>query len=142
MTYRKNTFVKWTSQDAEGPFSHTYKVQSHKDGMITATNQYGNVVGIPDDEGTFRKTRTPKSWSNIKAAKPAPSTPKPIERVRNDSTGVTKMDQVLALLSAERPASRKAAIALVVEELGMTEAGASTYASNANKQQLQHMKWW
>jgi len=45
------------------------------------------------------------------------------------SSGTSKKDRALAIKAANPEASRKALIQMFVEQLGMTPAGASTYAS-------------
>ena len=55
------------------------------------------------------------------------------ERHYRAKNGPTVIDRAIAIAKANPNASRKDLIALFVSELGMTAAGASTYATNARK---------
>ena len=133
--FNKNVFIKWTSTDEDGKFSYVGQVISHVDGMIVFHNSTG-TMGVPEDEGTFAATRKPKKW-NTKAPVAVKSV-KPVKKKAHRSTksdgSFTKYHQVVAQMNENRPASRKDAIALVVREVGMTPAGASTYVAKANKE--------
>jgi len=130
-TFKKNSFIKWSSQDEEGTFSHTGQVVKHADGMIIFTDKKGGEMGVPEDEGKFTSARKPKTWKKPVADKVTKPVAKKAKRVAG---APTKYEQVVELFNAEKPRSRKEAIALAVEEVEMTPAGASTYVAKANKE--------
>lgn len=130
--FRKNTFIKWTSQDEEGTFSHTGQVVKHADGMIIFTDKHGGEMGVPEDEGKFTPTRKPKRWN----VKPGTIFCEPVKGTKQPRFPgqPSKYNVLLDAMKEHRPASRKEAIALGVELAELTAAGASTYVAKANKQ--------
>lgn len=135
--FRKNTFIKWSDKDDQGTFSYVGQVVKHADGMIVFVDTKGSEMGVPEDEGTFTVARKPKHW---KKPTTTPNTDavqamfKAVKKAVKRTDGKTKFDLVVEAMTEHRPASRKEAIALVVEEADMTPAGASTYVAKANKE--------
>lgn len=137
--FTKGQFIRWTSKDNEGTFSHVGQVISHKNGVIVFADANGGKMGVPDTDGKFEVAKKPRTWgAKIGGAKrkvKATSTAhKPVKQKRvRAKGGETKLDQVIALLRNDPPASRKDAIAKIVEAGITTAAGASTYYNSAKK---------
>ena len=64
----------------------------------------------------------------VKATEAIVAVPTPVEQAASGN-GTSKKDRALALKAAHPDVSRKELIQMFVEQLGMTPAGASTYAS-------------
>jgi hypothetical protein len=136
--YEVNSFVKWTGED--GGFSYVGQIK-HFDGETYSIDTEYGIMGVPKDDGRIEQVSKPDWWQSdvitvtpVSDAKPkAPR--KKSKRQRLKGGGPTKLDQVVHLLEGN-PAllnNRKDAIVSIVEQLGMTPAGASTYYSNAKK---------
>ena len=139
MTYQRGTFLNWKSGDENGSFEVDGQVVSHKDGMIAFNLWVGGQYNIPEDDGTFTVISKPRNWTgpDLLEKEPTKTSHKPTKR-RTPRTkgGPTKADQVKQLLE-ERPElldSRAAAIQVIMDEIGMTKAGASTYFQNVRKE--------
>ena len=137
MQFEKGTFLRWQSEDDRGSFDVTGQVASHKNGMVAFNLEVGGQYNIPEDDGTFTVISKPRNWNreDISEEKPAKTKRAPVKRAPRVKGGPTKADQVKALLEAkpELIGNRAAAIAAIMEEVGMTKAGASTYYQNAKK---------
>ena len=132
--FRKNTFIKWSDKDEQGTFSHVGQVVKHEDGMVIFTDKHGGECGVPEDEGKFKQVRKPKSWKAPAKNIGRTAVNKAVKKAKRVAGAPTKYEQVVAVFKSAQPRSRKEAIALVVEEVQMTPAGASTYVAKANKQ--------
>jgi len=131
----KGKFIKWTDRDAQGKFSYSGQIKSVSDEMVVFEDSNGSEYGIPKDEGSWESIKKPKGWKKAVADSVVTPAPKKAPVRRKGSSSPTKLDEVVALLRAT-PAlvsDRKAAIKKIVADIGMTEAGASTYFSNAKK---------
>lgn len=109
----------------------------------------GGLCKVPVDDVTKIEPATKKSDAVLKRANEpvtfkvspkqatlvltAPEQPKKKGPPRRESTGPTKLDLAIDIARANPKASRKELIDLLIAGLGMTPAGASTYASNARK---------
>lgn len=138
--FQKGQFIKWTGKDEDGKYSYSGEFQKMIGDTVIFTDANGIDYGIPKDDGTFEKIAKPKGWKKQplkitvrEAPKAAPK--KESKKPRAQAGAPTRLDQVVALLQAN-PAlinDRKAAIKKIVADVGMSEAGASTYFSNAKK---------
>jgi len=132
-TFKKNSFVIWASKDSEGTFSHKGEVMSHANGIIEFRDSpTSGVMCVPEDEGTFRRIGKPRSWGN-KTSAPSIVTTKRRTTTIAVKSGSTKKEQVIDMLAMHKPTCRKDAMKLIIDELSMTSAGASTYAAQTNK---------
>ena len=133
--FKKGQFIRWTSTDNEGKFSHTGQVVSHKSGMITfITGPNAGEMGVPEDDGSFELVRKPRNWKETTA--PASiSKPKAVRKTvtHTRKTGSSKLDLVVDLLRNDPPVDRKDAINKIVAAGISTPAGASTFYNSAKK---------
>lgn len=137
MMFQKNSFIRWTGKDDDGKFSYTGQIKMMHGDTVIFEDADGVAYGIHKDDGVFESISKPKNWNRPKSVMLKPiEVEKPKKSIKKTDGGPTKLDQVVALLRAN-PAlinDRKKAIEKIVEEIGMTPAGASTYYSNAKKQ--------
>lgn len=127
-------FVKYTDHDEEGTFSHIGEIVEI--GKKISFDTGSAILSVPLEESNkFSLIRRPKNWKSRGTA----ISPK-LEKTQTTSQvvvrtkkGGTKREQVEALVLANPEMSRKEHIDLVVKEVGMTPAGASTYVSEARK---------
>lgn len=129
--FQTNKFVKWTQKDEHGKFSHVGQVTAST--ISTVTMDVHGLVGLltlDKDDGTFTKASKPAGWNTPSST--VAVVPKPKKAARAPGSG-TKLDQVVALVRANQCHTRKEYIDLIVDQIGMTPAGASTYYSNAKK---------
>lgn len=130
MKFTKNTFIKWTGTDADGTFSHVGQVIKHTKGMITFATADGEIT-IADTDGEFTAARKPRTWNVKKPA--AVKNEKPVTKTKRTRKAGGKTAEVVALIKEHKPATRKEAIALIVDAGISTPAGASTHYNNAKK---------
>ena len=147
--FKKGSFVKFTDSDEDGEYSFVGQIQrvDNKAEMIHlyAEKPYGEI-GLPfSDKSNMTSAKKPRGWkvpssqSINRAARPRKKTE--ITVISATSTkGKTKMpktgskgEQVLNIVRANADKSRKELIDIVVDQIGMTPAGASTYVSNSRK---------
>lgn len=139
--FTKGQFVEWTSEDAEGKFTHVGEVVDYSVvSVIIAISQNGSTITIPQNDGTLKLANKPKDWHVVKPAvkveKPEPIAKPTIKRERS-SAGESKADKALdiyksMMVNGAHPA-RSDVIKAFVEQLNMTQAGASTYQYNCKK---------
>jgi len=132
---KKNMFVRWTSMDDEGLFSYRGKITKLSPTKIEITTMTDGVITLDVDDGTFHKIAKPKNWEAPKGVK-RPAKKKTVTRAKR--TGVSKKDtaiQMYADVMADigQAPTRQEMISKFVKELGMSIAGASTYAAMAKK---------
>ena len=137
---KKGTFIKWTAKDQQGSFSHVGQIFSIKDGHVVMSTSNGGAMGFDLTDGTVEVTRKPKTWGVAKACDVEVEVPKTVTsttRAPHESNGVSKKDRAFqsyrdlkCLLAQDgMEPTRKVVIDMFVRDLGMTPAGASTYAS-------------
>lgn len=116
-------FIKWTGQDEDGKFSHT--------GKIISLNEVWVEFQTPAGTMTVKRTEKlePAEAIELKsqAAKPKVDAPK------REVKGGSKLEQAVAIYKAMTEPSRSKLIQAFVTQLGMTPAGASTYANTVRK---------
>ena len=138
--FEKNSFIKWSSSDEAGSFFIVGEVMAVEDDVVTFADEEGMVYGVPVDDSRFTSIKKPKNWRgkviSVESIKPTTTPAKPKAKRTRSTNGSTKLEQVVALLRADSTLvnNRKMAIDKIVEQIGMTSAGASTYFSNAKKQ--------
>lgn len=135
---KKGVFIRWTGADDDGgEASYAGQVTRVREGRITFRTSIGTMT-VPQDDGEFKVTRKPKGWkaepelAPTRLPKVRPAKPRKRRKARAKTGG--KLPQVVALVREHNPATRKEAIALIVRELGMSDAGASTYYNMAKKE--------
>ena len=137
MQYERGTFLRWQSEDDKGSFDVVGQVASHKNGMVAFNLEQGGQYNIPEDDGTFTVISKPRNWAQPDISTEIPTKTKraPVKRAPRVKGGPTKADQVKDLLQArpELVGKRAAAIEAIMQEVGMSKAGASTYYQNAKK---------
>jgi hypothetical protein len=118
-------FIKWTSEDEDGKFSHVGQIISQNDVWIEFQTVHG-VMFVQRNDGKF------EPHAPIKLA----VTDKPkagLDQPKRDVKSGSKLERCLTIYKRMKEASRKDLIAAFVDEVGMTQAGASTYAAQVRK---------
>lgn len=122
-------FIKWTSNDDNGSFTHVGQIKMfHGDTVIFETESDG-MMGIHKNDGTFVSIKKPKGWNKPK------SFMVPLKGKRKTSDAITKKEQALALVrdTYGKGHGRDVAVQRIIDVLGMSKAGATTYFYNAKK---------
>ena len=133
MTFSPGSFVKINDKDPDGAYSLIGIVISHDDSNIQFDCGLGiGIVTAPLSEVV--KANKPNNWQeriDVQQiiAYNAVYIPKTIKPKR--SKGSNKLNDVINIVRSNSSLSRKQLIKMVVEKVGMTEAGASTYISQA-----------
>lgn len=133
ITLKKGSFVRFTANDPrDGKFSFVGQITAVTPETVSmeAEAPYG-TVGVENDPSKFTVARKPRGWKTPEPVV-APAKAKKSKKTRAKRSG-TKLDEVVVLVRENADLSRKELIALVVDKIGMTPAGASTYVSNARK---------
>lgn len=115
-------FIEWTGQDEDGKFSYT--------GKIISLNEVWVEFQTPVGTMTVKRTEklTPASPIKLDACtERTKSKPK-----AEPGTG-TKLERAVAIYKAMTDPTRQKLIEAFVTQLGMTPAGASTYAAQVRK---------
>jgi hypothetical protein len=115
-------YIKWTGQDEDGKFSHT--------GKIVSISEVWVEFQTPD--GLMCVKRTEK----LEPAQPVElkSEAKPkVEAAKREPGNGTKLERAVAIYKAMTEPTRQKLIEAFVAQLGMTPAGASTYAAQVRK---------
>lgn len=133
--FERDSFVKWTGKDESGSYSYTGQVKMmHGDTVIFEDNE-GLVYGVHKDDGMFQEVKKPKGWNRPKSVMGTPFTPKK-EKKRKKADGPTKKEQALILVRDTwgKGHGKDVAIQRIIDVLGMSKAGATTYFYAAKKQ--------
>lgn len=138
MSIKAGSFAKFTDTDEYGKFSYVGRVlaigkNAVISGGIDLEVQGEGIMHLPaadlEKVTIARKPRGFKSSGAVTVSKPKAKA----KRAPRTKGGPTKRDLVDALVFDNPSLTRKEHIALVVEQIGMTPAGASTYVSGARK---------
>jgi len=121
----KGDFIKWTSTDEEGAFSHVGRVLEVTDTNVTFETKMC-VMTVPLTDGTFESAKAFK----IDTPVAQPTAPK--QKAKATKTG-TKLERAVVIYRQMKDATRKELIEAFVKQLDMTPAGASTYAAQVRK---------
>lgn len=136
---KEGMFVRWASLDeTKSTIKFDGRIASIGNNIVVLVTDHG-IMGIPVDDGTFEPIRKPKNFQDVKIVKEVPAK-KPatsIVRTPRESNGVSKKDRAFqsyrdlkCLLAQDgMEPTRKVVVDMFVRDLGMTPAGASTYAS-------------
>jgi len=116
------SFTKWTGADEEGTFSHIGKIVSQNETWIDIQTPVG-LMHVRRQDGTFEE----HAPITLKESVQAPKT------VTKHHKGNTKIGRALVIYQGMKNASRQQLMAAFVEQLGMSPAGASTYAAQVKK---------
>ncbi|RLC84248.1 MAG: hypothetical protein DRI37_09270 [Chloroflexi bacterium] len=137
MDFKKDQFIKWTSNDDGGKFNHVGQVVSNDTELVTMMTAVGQME-ISVDDGTFTSATKPKNWGERTPApvvvKVEPVTPQP-ERNRREAGQPSKKEQAMIIYNDVfgRGHGKKITIQRFMDVLGMSKAGASTYFYNCAK---------
>lgn len=126
-------FVKWTSHDDQGRFSHSGVVSHVSDSDATIITQRDGTMTVPLDDGKIVPIAKPKSFDGAIITQPSQRT---VTSHKPKKVVGGKLKQVVDLLS-QHPSlldDRKSAIRAIVDAGISSEKGASTWFSNAKKQ--------
>jgi hypothetical protein len=124
--YMLNSTVKWTATDEQGEFSHVGKCIAVVGEMVTMSTLCGEMTVPANEVKKTREARTNHTAQDQQAEAVDVYVP---TTVRPGSKAAQAVELIRTILSAGRQES----IALLMAELGMSQAGASTYNSNARK---------
>jgi hypothetical protein len=115
-------FIKWTGQDEDGKFSHTGKIISLNEVWV----EFQTPVGVMCVKRTEKLTAAePIELKSV--AKPK------VEPAKAEPKAGTKLERAIAIYKAMTEPTRSQLINAFVTQLGMTPAGASTYAAQVRK---------
>ena len=118
-------FIKWTGQDEDGKFSHTGKIVSLNEVWVEFQTPVGRMC-VKRTDGKF-ETAKPISLEVESKAKPT------IGATKRDVKEGSKLERAVAIYKAMAEPTRGKLIEAFVAQLGMTPAGASTYAAQVRK---------
>lgn len=133
-------FVKWSHTDEEGKFHHTGEVTKLTDEEVTiviSPSGSSITIDLTEDHGSFKVINKPADWGFVKPEKDITPMPAKVKAKKTNSGQASKKDLALELykqmMDNSIHPSRKDVIDRFVAELGMTPAGASTYAAMCKK---------
>ena len=135
-TYKKGMWLKWTSSDEEGSFSHTGVVGACNDKMVILDTPVGMISCNVDDDGTFTEVKKPKNALTTveTVVLPSPATPAVTNGLKPLSACSDRVKESVSVVMTAGPGlTRKAYIEALVEQIGMTPASASTYYNTSKK---------
>lgn len=134
--FKVGSFIKWKGKDDGERIEYVGQFREMNEETVIFDTDQG-TMGVHKDDGSFTVTKKPVGWSTRPVAPPHPKSVVvvPKQRKKRASNGPTKLDRVVDLLKENKDliSNRKEAINKIVEVIGMTPAGASTYFSNAKK---------
>jgi hypothetical protein len=136
MMFQVDSFIKWNDKDESGSYEYVGQVKMMHGDTVIFEDAEGVMYGVHKNDGTFTSINKPKNWNRPKSVMLKPiESEKPKKSIKKTDGGPTKLDQVVALLQANKNliTNRKAAIDSIVTHVGMTPAGASTYFAKAKK---------
>ncbi len=125
----QGAFVRWTSIDDEGEFSHVGQVAAVSKTHVTLDTAHG-VWSIELDDGTFTNARKPRTW-NMRNEAPLKTVSRAVPAPKRELSA--RMLEVVKVVRANPGLSRKEYVVLLAAECSMSEAGASTYYNTARK---------
>jgi len=139
--FTKGKFVEWTSKDEDGSFTHQGKVIDYSAvHAIIEITPNGSTIKVPHDDGTLREIPEPKEWKIALPKKEEVNTTsvaKPTIKRERSSTGESKADKALdiykSMMNGTEHPKRGDVIKAFMEQLNMTQAGASTYQYNCKQ---------
>jgi hypothetical protein len=135
-TYKNGQWLKWTSSDDDGPFSHTGVVSACNDKMVILDTPVGMISCNVDGDGTFTEVKKPKNAPSTVETVVLPSLPSPAAtnglKPLSECSDRVK-ESVSVVMTAGPGLTRKAYIEALVEQIGMTTASASTFYNTAKK---------
>lgn len=131
MNFKTNTWIKWTSTDEDGTFSHTGQITGSTKTSVTLQTAEGSIT-IDKSDGTFADARKPKGSKAVTAAAtPAPAAApaglRPVEELSD------KMRSCIDLIRSASVTTRKELIQVLVTGLDMSAASASTFYNTAKR---------
>ena len=139
-----STFIKWTSEDDEGTFSHVGELFRRKDGVILMQLNGGGMVELEEGDGVTEVVEKPADWNMPEVSRKATEglrekkeaapkrTPKPRQETTSTTTG-TKKDKAIAIARELGIDKKDEIIARFESELNMSRAGAMTYYYTCKK---------
>ena len=137
---KPNDFIKWTAHDEQGQFSYIGQVVAIDDSTVQMVTSERLNITVAIDDGCFTTTSKPQNWDDHTIIpQPTPPTVTSHKRTTCKSSGGGKLQQVVDLLKSNPTLvqNRKQAIQAIVDAGISTQAGASTWFSNA-KNKLAH----
>lgn len=128
-----NDTVKWTSIDKDGTFSYAGTVRRLEKDYVTISTKKGFVFSVKLNDGTFEvldHTDTSLDTSDVSVEQDTINDvgAKQIAEPKQGS----KLERAMSYLRTNQ-CSRKEMIAMLMVDLQMSEAGASTYYQLAKK---------
>lgn len=120
--------VRWRSSDSEGNFTHIGVVTDITEKTVSIKTLSG-LFTVPHNDGSFEVIKNAGDaraelvdQEEVVAAKPVPS--------RKQGS---KIERAVAIARSMPHATQKELIAMFMEQLDMTKAGATTYYYNVKK---------
>ncbi len=136
------SFVKWSGTDDGRRFAYVGKLIDQTDERVTMLTVDGEM-SFPLEDGKVEKAKKPTAFDDlikrreVAVAKRAKKSSPKRKRTRAKRSGKTKLARSRELLITNgvwMDFSRKEGIALLVDMLSMTPAGASTYFATIKKE--------
>jgi len=126
-----NKFIKWTSSDDEGEFSHVGLELTSGD-TITMMLSDGTELSFPSDDGTVVPAQRPVNFGKV-----APSAPRvTVVRAAKAAKPGSKREKALIIVRDlfGKGHGKEMTVQRLIDVLGMSPAGAQTYFYNAKKE--------
>jgi hypothetical protein len=118
-------YIKWTGQEGGESFSYVGQIISINEVWVEMQTAHGRFC-VKRTDGTFEASE-PVALEVKSAAKPTLNVPK------RDVKEGSKLERAVAIYKAMAEPTRGKLIEAFVAQLGMTPAGASTYAAQVRK---------
>lgn len=135
---KTGSFVKWSGTDGGDRFCYGGQLIKLTDERVTILTVDGEMT-FPLDDGEVVKIRKPTKFDDYinarkEVAAKLPKAKKASPKRKRKSKKGSKIERArVLLLTGGKMPSRKDGIALLVKELDMTPAGASTYYANVKR---------
>lgn len=129
--FKVGQFIKWTAEEG----SHIGQVLRVTDARIEFQTQHG-AMSVPLTDGTFEETQAIDLTTKdrvIPQGEHVTAHKRTEAKAKSAPAAGSKLEQAVAIYKEMPGASRKELIDAFVSKLGMTPAGASTYASTVKK---------
>ena len=118
-------YIKWSSEDEEGKFSHVGKIISLTDMWVEFVTNDG-ILSVKRTDGTFEPHAAIKLAVKVEMRRQ-------VGKAAKTAKAGTKLAQAIEIFKGLTTPTRGELIAAFVSQLGMTSAGASTYAAAVRK---------
>jgi len=137
-------FIKWTSTDEQGTFSHVGQQLSNNKKGVSMLLADGSQISFPQGDGTVESVNKPRNWtasvskdvkpSKIKTKRTKGTSVRSLEKKARKAKKGTKKEKALKIVAESFIGGKDATIKRLMDELEMTTAGATTYFYSCKKE--------